>query len=67
VGAICRWKALITPDILVKKWGQLDMWFQSYPTLSDFDRVKKSVFKKLGQLRSNLILKKGNEATKRDT
>jgi len=45
----------------------LDMWFQSYPTLSDFERVKKSVFKKLGQLRSNLILEKGNEATKRDT
>jgi len=36
------------------------MWFQSYPTLSDFDRVKKSVFKKLG-------LEKGNEATKSDT
>jgi hypothetical protein len=43
------------------------MWFQSYPTFSDFDKVKKSVFKKLGQLRSNLILEKGNEATKRDT
>jgi len=43
------------------------MWFQSYPTLSAFERVKKSVFKKLGQLQSNLILEKGSEATKRDT
>ncbi len=33
----------------------------------DFERVKKSVFKKLGQLRSNLILEKGGEAAKRDT
>jgi hypothetical protein len=40
------------------------MWFQSYPTLSAFERVKKSVFKKLGR---NLILEKGSEATKRDT
>jgi hypothetical protein len=43
------------------------MWFQSYPNLSDFERVKKSVFKKLGQWRSNLKLEKGSEATKRDT
>jgi len=28
------------------------MWFQSYPTLSDFDRVKKSVFKNLGNCRA---------------
>jgi hypothetical protein len=39
-----RWKALITPHILVMKWGQSDLWFKSYSTLIDFKMVKKSVF-----------------------
>jgi hypothetical protein len=34
------------------------MWFQSYPTLSDFDRVKKSVFKKIKAILEQLNTRK---------